>query len=65
MTAFSRNLLRVSVSALLCGAAMVLPATACGVLADWPAGAIYPATVPLASLERPEKKKMSQIQVQY
>ena len=40
-----RNLLRVSVTAFLCGALMVLPATGTGVLADWPAGAIYPVTV--------------------
>ncbi|CAL1137706.1 unnamed protein product [Cladocopium goreaui] len=39
------NLLRVSVTAFLCGALMVLPATGTGVLADWPAGAIYPVTV--------------------
>ena len=42
-----RNLLRVSVTAFLCGALMVLPATGTGVLADWPAGAIYPVTVSL------------------
>ena len=40
-----RNLLRVSATAFLCGALMVLPATGTGVLADWPAGAIYPVTV--------------------
>ena len=41
----SRNLLRVSISAFATGALMILPATACGILADWPAGAIYPVTM--------------------
>lgn len=39
------NLLRISISAFAAGALMILPATACGILADWPAGAIYPITV--------------------
>ena len=47
-----RNLLRVSVIAFLCGALMVLPATGTGVLADWPAGAIYPVTVLLDCREQ-------------
>lgn len=39
-------------TAFLCGALMVLPATGTGVLADWPAGAIYPVTVSLGVFHR-------------
>lgn len=39
-------------TAFLCGALMVLPATGNGVLADWPAGAIYPVTVSLGVFHR-------------
>ena len=56
-----RNLLRVSMSAFLGGALMVLPATSCGVLADWPAGAIFPATVFILQLRMVQDLKWYQL----
>lgn len=48
-------------SAFLGGALMVLPATSCGVLADWPAGAIFPATVFILQLRMVQDLKWYQL----
>ncbi|CAJ1365403.1 unnamed protein product [Effrenium voratum] len=55
------NVIRASIGAFLCGFLMVLPATALGVFADWPAGAIYPVTVYLLQVRIVQSLKRYQL----